>query len=170
MNDQTNLLSRRSAIAGMAISAGTLFAASKAAIAQTPAQSANQSLTALHQEIALKAAPKRIYEVLLDSKQFATFTGMPAQIDPKAGGSLVLFQEMVLGRNIELVPNQRIVQAWRPADWPAGVYSLVKFELKPDGSGTTVLLDHTGFPKGNFDELDAGWHSHYWEPLKKYLA
>jgi hypothetical protein len=41
-----------------------------------------------------------------------------------------MFGGMIIGRNVELVPNQRIVQAWRPtADFPKGPYSLVKIEL-----------------------------------------
>ena len=76
----------------------------------------------------------------------------------------------MVGRNVELIPYQRIVQAWRPTHWDAGVYSIVKFELKTQPSGAVVVLDHTGFPQGEFDSLDQGWHSHYWDPLKKYLA
>jgi activator of HSP90 ATPase len=62
------------------------------------------------------------------------------------------------------------VQAWRPASWGPGVYSIVKFELKPQGSGTIVVLDHTGFPEGKYDDLYDGWPERYWEPLKKFLA
>lgn len=71
---------------------------------------------------------------------------------------------------MELVPNQRIVQAWRPGDWEPEVYSLVKFELKPQVSHTEIILDHTGFPESNFRHLNAGWYLRYWEPLKKFLA
>ena len=81
-----------------------------------------------------------------------------------------MFGGMIVGRNIELVPGQRIVQAWRPADWPAGLYSLVRFQLKPATAGTTVILDHSSFPAGDFDSLTSGWYEHYWEPLKKFLA
>jgi activator of HSP90 ATPase len=137
---------------------------------ETPSTAANKTRTSLHQEIDLKAPPQRIYEVLLSSKDFAACTGAPAEIDPKAGGAFSMFGGMIVGRNIELVPGQRIVQAWRPADWPAGLYSLVRFELKPRGSETTVVLDHTSFPEGGYDHLSAGWHEHYWEPLKKFLA
>jgi hypothetical protein len=28
----------------------------------------------------------------------------------------------VSGRNIELIPNRKIVQAWRVETWPSGVY------------------------------------------------
>jgi activator of HSP90 ATPase len=136
----------------------------------TPASAENMAGTSLHQEVDLKATPARIYEVLLDSRQFASFSGMPAEIDAKAGGAFSMFQGMIVGRNIELVPDQRIVQAWRPAAWPPGTYSLVKFELKPNGSVCTVILDHTSFPKGGYDHLSLGWKDHYWEPLKKFLA
>lgn len=136
---------------------------------EAPGTSANEKRTALHQEIELKASPQRIYELLLDSKQFAVVTGLPADIDPKAGGALTMFGGLIVGRNIELVPNQRIVQAWRPTHWDPGVYSVVKFELKPKGPGTLLVLDHTGFPEGSYDSLSSGWYSHYWEPLKKSL-
>jgi activator of HSP90 ATPase len=62
------------------------------------------------------------------------------------------------------------VQAWRPSHWTPGIWSLVTFELKPQASGTIVSLDHKGFPVGDFDHLEWGWHAHYWEPLKKYLT
>ena len=140
-------------------------------MATTPSTSANQSRTSLHQEIDYMASPERIYQVLLSSKDFTAFSGAAAEIDPKPGGTFSMFGGLVVGRNVELVPNQRIVQAWRLSqEFPEGTYSLVKFELKVVDSQTRVVLDHTGFPEGHFDHLDAGWHSHYWEPLRKFLA
>lgn len=127
-------------------------------------------LTYLHQEIDIKASRQRIYDALLDSKQFTTFSGAPAEINREPGGTFSLFGGLILGRNIELVPKERIVQAWRPADWEPGVYTLVKFELKELGAQTRIVLDHTGFPEQNFRHLNSGWYAHYWEPLKKYLA
>ena len=81
-----------------------------------------------------------------------------------------MFGGLILGRNVELVPNQRVVQAWRPASWDPGVYSMVKFELRGQAASTRIVLDHTGFPEGSFRHLDAGWYTHYWEPLRKFLA
>ena len=136
-----------------------------------PSTGANKNRTSLHQEIDYKAAPQRIYEALLSSKDFSAFSGAAAEIDPKVGGAFSMFGGLVVGRNVELVPNQRIVQAWRLAqEFPEGTYSLVKIELKPKDSGTKLILDHTGFPEGHFDHLDTGWYSHYWEPLRKFLA
>jgi activator of HSP90 ATPase len=171
---------RREVIAGIAcciqiarpsLWGSSLWAESRdMATKQTPGTAANNARTSLHQEIDLKASPPRIYQVLLSSKDFASFTGAPAEIDPKPGGAFSMFGGAIVGRNVELVPNQRIVQAWRPReDFPEGTYSLVKIELKPQGLGTKLILDHTGFPEGHYNHLNAGWHSHYWEPLKKFL-
>jgi activator of HSP90 ATPase len=130
----------------------------------------------IHQEVDLKASPDRLYKALLDSKQFSEFSAQSsefsvksAKIDKVAGGAFSLFDGHIIGRNVELIPNQRIVQAWRVVDWPAGVYSIVKFELNSQGSGTHLVFDHTGFPEKWRDHLAAGWQSHYWDLLTKYL-
>jgi activator of HSP90 ATPase len=175
MNISTNQITRRRALAGaaagFALSVSRLRAiAQQPDMAQTPATSANQARTSLHQEIELNAAPDRIFHVLLDSKEFAAFTGMAATIDPSAGGAFNTFGGLIEGRNIEIIPSSRIVQAWRPTHWDPGVYSIVHFELKASTAGTTLVLDHTGFPEGEFDHLDPGWHLRYWDPMKKYLA
>jgi activator of HSP90 ATPase len=125
--------------------------------------------TAIHQEVDYKVPPARIYEVLLDAKQFSAFTKDTAEIEPREGGAFKLFGGRIEGRNVELVKGQRIVQAWRPAYWPAGVYSIVKFELVSRGGGTRILLDHTGFTEDKWQGLNEGWPLRYWEPLHKYL-
>jgi activator of HSP90 ATPase len=168
---------RRQTIAGVAVALSGLAVeprlwgrSQQSAIKETPGTAGNRVRTSLHQEVNFKSTPQHIYEVLLDSKQFAACTGMAAEIDPKAGGAFTMFGGLIVGRNIELVPAQRIVQAWRPTHWDPGVYSLVKFELKPQGPETTIILDHTGFPEGNYDSLNTGWKPRYWDPLKKFLA
>src|SRR5580658_4238900 len=122
----------------------------------------------IHFDVEYKTTPERIYQVLLDAKQFRAFSGLPAEIDSKPGGWFKLFDGHIEGRIIELVPNIRIVQAWR-SGWPAGVFSIAKFELVASGPGTRIIFDHTGFPEGEQESLTSGWTEHYWEPLHKYL-
>jgi activator of HSP90 ATPase len=130
----------------------------------------------IHQEVVFKTTPQRLYDTLLDSQKFSEFTGgARAEISREVGGAFSCFGGVITGRNIELQPNQRIVQAWRVANWPDGVYSIVKFELLPQGTETRLVMDHVGFPEErrahlNGEHADGGWHRQYWEPLKKYLA
>ncbi|KRE48112.1 SRPBCC family protein [Paenibacillus sp. Soil522] len=124
----------------------------------------------IHQEIVFKASPSRIYEILTSAEQFSEATGgAPAEISPEVGGSFSCFGGHIVGRNVELLPNQRIVQAWRPARWPDGVYSIVKFELQEQGSETLLIFDHTGIPEGQSEHLEPGWKDNYWTALEKYL-
>jgi activator of HSP90 ATPase len=131
----------------------------------------------IHQEINFKVSPQRLYKTLLSSQEFSEctkksfdgFSAMSANIDSTVGGAFSLFDGHIIGRILELVPNQRIVEAWRVVDWPAGVYSIAKFELKPKDSGTQLLFDHIGFPKGLKVNLSLGWQQHYWDALNKFL-
>lgn len=188
MNDKTNPAAlindpaRRKAIAGITIALGGLSLVSTTAWAG-PADELSRSAESIHQEVDFNAARKRVYEALTDAKQFdhvvqlsdAAKTRMPpgappTQISPEVGGAFSLFGGIIVGRNIELTPNVRIVQAWRPAYWDPGVYSIVKFELADSGTGTKLVLDHKGFPEGDGKSLLDGWNKNYWEPLAKYLA
>ena len=125
----------------------------------------------IQQEILFRASPKRVYDALLDSRQFSEFTGgAVSEISHDPGGALLCFGGMITGRNVELVPDRRIVQAWRVGNWPEGVYSIVSFDLKAQGPDTLLTLRHAGFPEGTGEHLNSGWHKMYWEPLQKYLA
>ena len=128
---------------------------------------ADGSPATIHHEVDLKASPARIYRALLDAQQFGALTGgLPTEMRPEAGGASRFSGATIVGRNVDLVPDRRIVQAWRVVTWPEGVYSIARFELKPQGAGTRVVFDHTGFPPELREHLAAGWEEHYWTPLR----
>ena len=135
-----------------------------------PKTSDNAKSVTIHQEIDFAASPQRVYEALLDANRFTAFSGRTAEIDREVGGAFSLFKGHIIGRNLELIPNQRIVHAWRVVTWPEGAYSIARFELKPGGSGTHVVFDHVGFPKGLHEQLAQGWEENYWSLLKKYFV
>ena len=186
-SDGTNLAvpanrpTRRQAIVGVAMAFGGLTLGSTKAWAGADDE-ISHTAESIHQEPVFKASRKRVYEALTDSKQFdkvIQLSGVvqamhlgdkPAEISREVGGAFTLFGGYITGRQVELVPNERIVQAWRTGGWAPGVYSIAKFELVAQGSGTKIVFDHTGFPKGEAEVLASGWKAHYWEPIEKLLA
>ena len=172
----TNACTRRHMIARSAIGLcglATLGTQADAQDALTESASAKTIIAtrAIHQEEDFKASPRRIYEALLDSKQFTAFSGgQTAEIDRTAGGTFSLFAGHIVGRNLELMPDRRIVQAWRVVPWPDGIFSIARFGLSAQSSGTRVIFDHTGFPSELAEHLESGWNEHYWTPLQKYLG
>jgi uncharacterized protein YndB with AHSA1/START domain len=176
-----NWATRRQMIAGVGVAIGSLALGLSEARAGAE-EEISRTAEAIHQEAVLKASRKRVYEALTDAKQFdkvIQLSGVmqamhlgdkPAEISREVGGAFALFGGYITGRHVELVPNERLVQAWRTGGWAPGVYSIAKFELVEQGSGTKIVFDHTGFPKGEAEVLASGWKAHYWEPLGKLLA
>jgi activator of HSP90 ATPase len=124
----------------------------------------------IHQEVLFDASAVRTYQALTDAARFAAFTGAPAEISGEPGGAFSCFGGMISGRNIELIPGQRVVQAWRAGNWPPGTYSIVRFELKPQGEATRLVFDQAGHPAEQQAHLEDGWQKMCWEPLRKYLS
>lgn len=174
---------RRKMIVGTAAALGGLAISSVEVLARPASDEISHSAAAIHQEVNFKASRNRVYEALTDGSKFnkvillsaAMQGGMPpgaapTQISGEAGGAFALFGGYVTGRQIELVRDQRIVQAWRAGSWGPGIYSIAKFELADEGSDTKLVFDHTGFPLSQAQHLADGWKSNYWEPLAKFLA
>jgi activator of HSP90 ATPase len=182
-HDDSRSPTRRDVIAGVSLGISTLALRTDGAAAATVRPETSRSGEAIHQEVTFAAGPDRVYAALTDARVFqrvvllsaAVKSGMvattrPAEIDAVSGGAFSLFGGHISGRIVELVPNERVVQAWRPADWPAGIYSIAKFELVKEGQSTRLVFDHTAFPVGQADHLAAGWRGNYWEPLSHVLA
>jgi uncharacterized protein YndB with AHSA1/START domain len=189
MKDRTGLATltegptRRQVIASVAMAFGSLALGSTESWAGAE-DGVSHTAESIHQEPVFKASRKRVYEALTESKQFDKIidlsgvmksgmlppgTNKPTLISRESGGAFMIFGGFITGRQIELVPSERIVQAWREGSWDPGVYSIAKFELVEQGSGTKIVFDHTGFPGGG-EHLAAGWKAHYWQPLGMLLS
>jgi activator of HSP90 ATPase len=160
------------------------LALSGARAATTSNEAISHSAESIHQEPIFKAGRKRVYDALTIASQFdqvIKLTGVmqspamaamqkPTEISRHVGGPFALFGGYIVGRHIELVPNELVVQAWRVGSWSPGVYSIVRFELTDESGGTKILFDHGAFPNGRAADLASGWKEHYWDPLEKFLS
>lgn len=124
----------------------------------------------IHQQVIIPASPAAVFEVLTISAKFSKMTGGSTADIGGDGAAFRLFGGDIEGRNIDLVPGKRVVQAWRAKAWPEGVYSLVKFELGAEGEGTRIVFDQSGYPDGAEVSLSTGWRQMYWDPMSKMLA
>jgi activator of HSP90 ATPase len=123
----------------------------------------------IRQQIQFAAPPAAVFDALIQSDKHAAFTGAPAVISDEDGGAWSAYGGAIAGRHIELVRGERIVQAWRPGNWPAGSYSLVSIALASVDGGTQLTLEHTGYPADQEPHLAAGWQERYWSPLAAWL-
>jgi uncharacterized protein YndB with AHSA1/START domain len=127
----------------------------------------------IHQEVTIAASPASVYALLMSSDDFGKMTGgRAANISADVGGAISMFGGAISmfggdirGRNVELVPGKRVVQAWRSQAWPEGIYSIIRFELTPEGKGTKLVFDQAGHRGGSDGMLAGGWHQMYWQPM-----
>jgi uncharacterized protein YndB with AHSA1/START domain len=59
----------------------------------------------IQQKVTFKAAIHDVYEALMDSRKHARFTGAPARMSRKIGGTFSAYDGYITGVNIELVPD-----------------------------------------------------------------
>jgi len=123
----------------------------------------------IRQTVQFGAGPEDVYDALMDSKKHAKFTGAKATISRKVGGSFSVWDGYAEGTNIELVPGKKIVQSWRASDWPADVFSTVRFEFSKFKGGTKMTFTQTGIPEDFVGDIRQGWKDFYWAPMKGML-
>ena len=176
-------ISRRALALHIAAAPFALGAAAAGDGAAPGSDGLSHSAAAIRQQLKFNAPRRRVYEALTNASEFEAVTRLsdalalvtapgakPTSIGREAGGAFTLFGGYITGRNLELQPNERLVQAWRTADWKPGEYSIAGFAFLEEGAGTTLVFDHRGFPDDAGEHLAHGWHVHYWTPLAKYLS
>ena len=178
--NRTSLPTRRQMLTGAAVLIGGLRLGER--VHTDGEGEISRVAEAIHQETVFKASRKKVYDALTLAAQFQkvvdnsaamqamAITKKPAEISRELGGAFTIFGGHIVGRQIELVPEQRIVQAWRVVDWDPGLFSIAHFELVDQAGTTKLVFDHTGFPIGQAAHLAEGWRVNYWQALAKLLA
>ena len=89
----------------------------------------------------------------------------------KVGGKYSAHGGYITGENIYLIKEKMIVQSWRTKEWskedPDSTFII---HLVQKGKDSVLHMIHTNLPDKHAESINKGWHAHYWEPCKKYLA
>src|SRR3954452_7852171 len=124
-------------------------------------------MMSIQQQVTISADPAQVYEVLADAEALSALSGMTGVVGRSEGEEFSAFDGHVVGRQIELVPGERIVQTWRFPAWEPGMYSIVRFTLVAEDGGTRFVIDQHGEPNDWHDHIDANWPTFYHTPLTR---
>lgn len=117
----------------------------------------------------LPASPEDIFHAWLDSYEHSQMTGSPAQVTPQVGAEFSAWDGYIFGKNLELQPGKRILQAWRTTEFQENdADSLVEVLLEPVDGGTRVTLRHSELPAES-DQYLQGWIDYYFTPMKAFF-
>jgi len=119
----------------------------------------------------LPATPQEVYEAWLSSKGHSEMTGADAKASNVVGAGFSAWDGYIEGKNLELVPNSKIVQSWRTTEFANhDPDSTITVELTPIKAGTRLKLSHRGAPDGQTSYEEHGWREFYFEPMKAYFT
>jgi len=114
----------------------------------------------------IPAQPEEIYLALTNPATLQLWTGEPAEMSTVPGTEFSLWEESIVGRNIEFEANKKIVQEWYFGDQEPT--SIVTIKLHPHKQGTSVKLIHINIPDEIYEEMVEGWNNNYFASLKEF--
>ena len=114
----------------------------------------------------IPAPPEEVYLGLTNSNTIHLWSGEPVEMSDEPGSEFSLWEGSIMGKNLEFVKGEKIVQQWYFGDHEEA--SIVTFLLHPQKKGTSVELRHTNIPDDDFDDIVEGWNEIYFPSLFEF--
>ena len=114
----------------------------------------------------IPALPEEIYLALTNPATIQLWTGEPAEMSTVPGSEFSLWEDSIVGKNLEFDINKKIVQQWYFGDQE--IPSIVTIKLHPHKQGCSVELHHLNIPDEAFEEMVEGWNNNYFGSLKDF--
>ena len=121
----------------------------------------------IRRSFVIKADKNEVFNALTNPLALELWTGYPAVMDSKPGTEFSLWEGDITGKNLEIIPGEKIVQEWFFDD-PENP-SIVTIELENENKGTRIKLLHTNVPDEAYGNIDYGWKEYFFGAMKKYL-
>ncbi len=114
----------------------------------------------------LSAPPEEVYVALTNPATIQLWSGERAEMSSEPGTEFSLWDENIVGKNLEFETGKKIVQQWYFGDQPEE--SIVTIILHPHQQGTSVELRHTNIPDQDFQDIIEGWNESYFGSLRDF--
>lgn len=144
------------------------------------AQTSSRTDDTIVAEVLIDAPPRVVWSALTDARMLGSWWGSPETyradrwtVDLRVGGKWssrgtgndgATFG--VDGEFTEIVPTDRLVMTWVPS-WDPGVTTTIAYVLSPEGKGTRLRMEHSGFA-GHAASRDS--HAYGWERVLGWLG
>ncbi|HEX8516125.1 MAG TPA: SRPBCC domain-containing protein [Bacteroidia bacterium] len=119
----------------------------------------------IEQKYEMSATPEEVFEALVNPDVIQTWSGDEAKMGSNPGDTFSLWGGQMFGKNLEIVPNKRIVQEWSYDQWDAP--SKVTLNLKAKGKKTIVELLHEDVPEKSMRTITESWNSYYFGAMQE---
>jgi len=115
----------------------------------------------------IKSSPEEVFNAMTNPLTLELWTGYTATFNPEPNTEFSLWDGDIIGMNLELVPDKKLVQEWYFEDNKEK--SIVTIELTKQNDKTQIDLHHTNIPDEAITNIAEGWNKYYFGAMKKYL-
>jgi activator of HSP90 ATPase len=113
----------------------------------------------------LPAEPEDVYVALTNAATIQLWTGEPAIMSTEPGSEFALWDESIVGKNLEFEEGKKIVQQWY---FEQEEPSVVTLKMHPHKQGTSLEVRHTNIPDDEYDAIVEGWEEMYLRSLTEF--
>ena len=106
----------------------------------------------------INASAADLYNALTNPVMIEVWTGEEAVMNTEPGSEFSLWGGEIAGRNIEFIPNEKIVQQWYFGEESD---SIVTIKLRGEKNATTIEVHQTNIPDEAYENISEGWVSDY---------
>jgi activator of HSP90 ATPase len=121
--------------------------------------------------VVLCASAEKLFEMYINSDIHGAITGAPVQIAEKSGSQFHAFNGRLEGIILQVVRPRLIVQSWRSFHFGnSDPDSTLIISFTPEGDNGRIDLIHLDVPDHDYDAVNKGWETRYFEPWRIYIA
>lgn len=107
----------------------------------------------------IPAPPEDVYLALTVETTIELWTGDRAVMKAEPGTEFSMWDESIVGKNLEFEANKKIVQQWYFGEQEEP--SIVTIKLHPHEDGTSLEIRHTNIPDDDYEDIAEGWTDSY---------
>jgi len=104
-----------------------------------------------------KCDAPQLYDFFTQRHMIQGWSKCRVEWEMQKGSKFQLFDGAIEGVLTDFVPSSMIKMNWRFKSWPSGHFSDVKITITQGVDNTTLILEQTGVPEGDYERTREGW-------------
>lgn len=119
--------------------------------------------------VVIPVEPELLYNALTNPATMELWTGEKAVMSEEPGSEFSLWDDSIVGRNLEFEHGKKIVQEWYFGEEPEAP-SIVTIKLHEHNQGTSLEVRQTNIPDEAYDDIVEGWNDVYLAALLDFYT
>ncbi|MGE5420781.1 MAG: SRPBCC domain-containing protein [Chloroflexota bacterium] len=107
----------------------------------------------------INTEPSDIYAAITNPVTIELWSGYPAVMSTEPGSEFSLWEGDITGKNIEFIPDRKIVQEWYFGEQEEK--SIVTITISADKGESVVTVEQTNIPDDDYGDIAEGWREYY---------